>query len=142
MLTEAPILIQTEFGKEFVFFNDASLNGLGFILTQEGKVVAYASRPLKSHKRNYLTLDLELVTVVYALNIWRHYIYGEKCLIYSDYKSLKYLMTQKKLNLHQRRWLKLLKDYDLIIDYHLGKANVVVDALSRKSMFVLRALNA
>ena len=92
---------------------------------------------MKSHEQNYPTHDLELVAVVFALKIWRHYLYGEKCRIFTDHKSLKYLLTQKDLNLRQCRWLELLKDYDCIIDYHLGKANVVADALSRKMISAL-----
>ncbi|KAG8495695.1 hypothetical protein CXB51_013504 [Gossypium anomalum] len=141
LLTKAPVLVQPEPGKEFVIYSDASLNGLGCVLMQEGKVIAYASRQLKPHERNYPVHDLELAAIVFALKIWRHYLYGEKCHIYTDHKSLKYLMTQKDLNLRQRRWLELIKDYDLIIDYHPGKANVVADALSRKSLFALRAMN-
>ena len=87
---------------------------------------------MKPHAQNYPTHDLELAAVVFALKIWRHYLYGEKCRIYTDYKSLKYFLTQKELNLRQRRWLELLEDYDCIIDYHPGKANIVADALSRK----------
>ena len=102
---------------------------------QDGKVVAYASRQLKPHEQNYPTHDLELAAVVFSLKIWRHYLYGEKFRIYTDHKSLKYLLT--KLNLRQQRWLELFKDYDCIIDYHLGKANVVADALSRKAMAAL-----
>ena len=104
---------------------------------QEGKIIAYASRQLKPHEKNYPTHDLELAAIVFALKIWRHYLYGEKCRIFTDHKSLKYLMNQKDLNLRQRRWLELLKDYELVIDYHPGKANVVADALSRKSLFFL-----
>ncbi|KAG8479786.1 hypothetical protein CXB51_029317 [Gossypium anomalum] len=141
LLTKAPVLVQPEPGKEFVIYSDASLNGLGCVLMQEGKVIAYASRQLKPHERNYPVHDLELAAIVFALKIWRHYLYGEKCHIYTDHKSLKYLMTQKNLNLRQRRWLELIKDYDLIIDYHPGKANVVADALSRKFLFALRAMN-
>ena len=141
LLTEAPVLVQPELGKEFVVYSDASLNGLGCVLMQEGKVVAYASRQLKPHERNYPTHDLELAAVVFALKIWRHYLYGEKCRVYTDHKSLKYLMSQKDLNLRQRRWLELLKDYELVIDYHSGKANVVADALSRKLLFALRVMN-
>ena len=92
---------------------------------------------MKPHEQNYPTNDLELATVVFALKIWRHYLYGEKCRIYTDHKSLKYLLTQKEFNLRQRRWLELFKDYDCIIDYHLEKANVVVDALSRMAMAAL-----
>ncbi|KAG8474462.1 hypothetical protein CXB51_031417 [Gossypium anomalum] len=133
-LTEAPVLVQPEFGKEFVIYSDASLLGLGCVLMQEGRVVAYASRQLKPHEKNYPTHDLELAAIVFALKIWRHYLFGERCHVYSDHKSLKYLMTQRELNLRQRRWLELLKDYELVIDYHPGKANVVADALSRKSL--------
>ena len=104
---------------------------------QNGKVVAYASRQLKPHEQNYPTHDLELAAVVFALKIWRHYLYGEKYRIFTYHKSLKYLLTQKDLNLRQRRWLELFKDYDCIIDYHPGKANVVADALSRKMISTL-----
>ena len=141
-LIEAPVLTQPTFGKKYVIFSDASLNGLGCVLMQEGKVVAYASRQLKPHEKNYLTQDLELVAIVFALKIWRHYLYGEKYFIYTDHKSLKYLPSQRELNLRQRKWMELIKDYDCVIDYHLGKANVVANALSRKSMQTLRALNA
>ncbi|KAA3456128.1 DNA/RNA polymerases superfamily protein [Gossypium australe] len=141
LLTEAPVLAPPKSGKEFVVYSDASLNGLGCVLMQEGKVVAYASRQLKPHKKNYPTHDLELAVIVFALKIWRHYLYGEKCHVFSDHKSLKYLMTQKDLNLRQRRWLELLKVYELVIDYHPGKVNVVSDALSRKSLFTLCALS-
>ena len=105
-------------------------------------MVAYASRQLKSHEKNYPTHDLELAAIVFALKIWRHYLYGEKCFIYIDHKSLKYLPSQRKLNLRQRRWMELIKDYDCVIDYHPRKANVVADALSRKSIQMLRVLNA
>ncbi|KAA3461932.1 integrase [Gossypium australe] len=108
---------------------------------QEGKVIAYASRQLKPHEKNYLTHDLELAAIVFTLKIWRHHLYGEKCHVFSDRKILKYLMTQKDLNLWQWRWLEVLKDYELVIDYHPGKLNVVADALSRKSLFALRTMN-
>ena len=130
-LTEAPVLTQPTFGKEYIIFSDTLLNGLECVLIQEGKVVAYASRQLKSHEKNYPTHDLELASIVFALKIWRHYLYGEKCFIYIDYKSLKYLPSQRQLNLRQCRWMELIKDYDCVIDYHLGKATVVADALSR-----------
>ncbi|GJY82422.1 retrotransposon protein, putative, ty3-gypsy subclass [Tanacetum coccineum] len=97
------------------------------------KVIAYASRQLKPYEVNYPTHDLELAAVVFALKIWRHYLYGEACDIFTDHKSLKYIFTQRELNMRQRRWLELLKDYDTNIQYHPGKANVVADALSRKS---------
>jgi hypothetical protein len=100
---------------------------------QDKRVIAYASRQLRPHEINYPTHDLELAAVVYALKIWRHYLYGVKCEIFTDHKSLKYFNTQKELNMRQRRWLELIKDYDCTISYHPGKANVVADALSRKS---------
>jgi hypothetical protein len=99
---------------------------------QEGQVVCYVSRQLRRHEENYPTHDLELATVVYDLKIWRHYLIGHRCEIYSDHKSLKYIFTQNDLNLRLRRWLELIKDYDLGINYHLGKANVVAVALSHK----------
>ena len=101
---------------------------------QHGKVVAYSSRQLKDHERNYPTHDLELAAVVHALKIWRHYLYGAQFEIFTDHQSLKYIFTQKELNLRQRRWIELLKDYDFALQYHPGKANVVADALSRKLM--------
>jgi hypothetical protein len=100
------------------------------LLTQEGKVITYASRQLWKHEENYPTHDLELADVVYAFKIWRHYLMGNKCDIYIDHKSLKYIFTQSELNLRLRRWLELIKDYDLDIHYHPGKANVVADDLS------------
>jgi hypothetical protein len=99
---------------------------------QGGKEVAYASRQLRKHEENYPTHDLELAIVVHALKIWRHYLMGNMCDIYTDHKSLKYIFTQSELNLRQRRWLELIKDYDLNIHYHPGKANVVADALNHK----------
>ena len=142
VLTEVPVLIQPVSGKDFTVYSDASHVGLGCVLMQEGKVVAYASRQLKAHEVNYPTHDLELAAVIFALKIWSHYLYGEKCIIYTDHKSLKYLLTQKELNLRQRRWVELLKDYDCSIEYHPGKANVVADALSRRVVTDLRALFA
>src|SRR3954469_12296899 len=99
---------------------------------QEGKVLAYASWQLRQHEVNYPTHDLELAAVVHALKIWRHYLIGQRCEVYTDHKSLKYIFTQPDLNLRQRRWLELVKDYDLGINYYPGKTNVVADALSRK----------
>ena len=125
-----------------MIFSDASLNRLGCVLMQDGKVAAYALRQLKPYKKNYPTHDLKFAAIVFALKIWRHYLYGEKCFIYTDHKSLKYLPSQWELNLRQRRWMKLIQDYDCVIDYHPGKANVVADTLSRKSTQTLRALNA
>ena len=131
-LTSAPILALPTDGGGFLIYSDASRQGLGCVLMQHVKVIAYASRQLKVHERNYPTHDLELAAVIFALKIWRHYLYGESCEIYTDHKSLKYIFTQKELNLRQRRWLELLKDYDVNILYHPRMANVVADALSRK----------
>ena len=100
-------------GKEYTIYSDASKNGLGCVLMQEDKVVAYASRQLKPYEKNYPTHDLKLAAMVFALKIWRHYLYGVPYKIYTDYQSLKYIYTQKKLNLRQQRWFELLKDYDL-----------------------------
>jgi hypothetical protein len=132
-LVSAPVLTLPTSSGNFVVYSDASKKGLGCVLMQNGKVIAYASRQLKDYEQNYPTHDLELAAVVFALKIWRHYLYGEKCEIYTDHKSLKYFFTQKELNMRQRRWLELIKDYDCEINYHPGKANVVADALSRKS---------
>nr|GFC83030.1 reverse transcriptase [Tanacetum cinerariifolium] len=117
----------------FQIYSDASKKGLGCVLMQHGKVIAYALRHLKPYEVNYPTHDLELAVVFFALKIWRHYLYGESCDVFTDHKSLKYIFTQRELNMRQRRWLELLKDYDTNIQYHPGKANVVADALSRKS---------
>ncbi|WVZ77009.1 hypothetical protein U9M48_024914 [Paspalum notatum var. saurae] len=127
----------TDMHKPFSVYCDASRLGLGCVLMQEGKVVAYASRQLRDHEKNYPTHDLELAAVVHALKVWRHYLFGQKCDIYTDHKSLKYIFTQTELNMRQRRWLELIKDYDLELHYHPGKANVVADALSRKSQISL-----
>jgi ribonuclease HI len=132
-LTTTPVLTLPDIQRDFVVYCDASRQGLGCVLMQDGKVVAYASRQLKPHEQNYPTHDLEFAAVVHALKIWRHYLIGNKCEIYTDHKSLKYIFTQPDLNLRQRRWLELVKDYNLEIHYHPGKANVVADALSRKS---------
>ncbi|GJY73608.1 putative nucleotidyltransferase, ribonuclease H [Tanacetum coccineum] len=132
-LVSAPILTLPSGSGGFQIYSDASKKGLGCVLMQHGKVIAYASRQLKPYEVNYPTHDLELAAVVFALKIWRHYLYGEACDIFTDHKSLKYIFTQRELNMRQRRWLELLKDYDTNIQYHPGKANVVADALSRKS---------
>jgi hypothetical protein len=131
-LTSAPVLAQPDNAKPFEVFCDASGTGLGCVLMQEGRVIAYASRALRPHELNYPTHDLELAAVVHALKIWRHHLMGNHCNIFTDHKSLKYIFTQSELNMRQRRWLELTKDYDLEVHYHPGKANVVADALSRK----------
>ncbi|GJS23547.1 putative reverse transcriptase domain-containing protein [Tanacetum coccineum] len=119
-----------EGSEDFVVYCDASHKGLGTILMQRDKVIAYASHKLKVHEKNYTTHDLELRVVVFALKIWRHCLYGTKCVVFTDHKSLQHILDQKELNMRQRRWLELLSDYNYEICYHLGKANVVVDALS------------
>jgi hypothetical protein len=132
-LITVSVLTLPDQSKRFRVYCDASRDGLGCVLMQEGRVIAYASRQLRRHELNYPTHDLELAAVVHALKIWRHYLFGQRCDIYTDHKRLKYIFTQSELNMRQRRWLELVKDYDLEIHYHPGKANVVVDALSRKS---------
>ncbi|GJW54160.1 putative reverse transcriptase domain-containing protein [Tanacetum coccineum] len=131
-LCSAPILALPEGSEDFIAYCDASKKGLGAVLMQREKVIAYASRQLKIHEKNYTTHDLELGAVVFALKIWRHYLYGTKCTVFTDHKSLQHILDQKELNMRQRRWLELLSDYDCDIRYHPGKANVVADALSRK----------
>ena len=115
---------------------DASKDGLGCLLMQSGRVVAYGSRQLKHHEQNYPTHDLELAAIGFSLKIWRHYLYGEQFKVFSYHKSLKYIFTQRGLNMRQRRWVEYLGHY------HLGKANVVVDALSRKSWGVLASVSS
>ncbi|KAJ0908417.1 putative nucleotidyltransferase, Ribonuclease H [Helianthus annuus] len=133
MLCNAPILTLPNGNDDFVVYCDASNLGLGCVLMQRDKVIAYASRQLKIHEKNYTTHDLELGAVVFALKIWRHYLYGTKCVVFTDHKSLQHIFNQKELNMRQRRWVELLNDYDCEIKYHPGKANVVADALSRKT---------
>ncbi|GJZ47475.1 putative reverse transcriptase domain-containing protein [Tanacetum coccineum] len=129
-----PILALPEETKDFVVYYDASLKGYGAVLMQREKVITYAYRQLKVHEENYTTHNLELGAVVFALRLWRHYLYGTKCVVFTNHKSLQYILNQKELNLRQRRWIELLSDYDCEIRYHPGKANVVADALSRKKM--------
>ncbi|GJX40376.1 putative reverse transcriptase domain-containing protein [Tanacetum coccineum] len=131
-LCSALILALPEGSEDFIAYCDASKKGLGAVLMQIEKVISYASRQLKIHEKNYTTHDLELGAVVFALKIWRHYLYGTKCTVFTDHKSLQHILDQKELNMRQRRWLELLSDYDCDIRYHPGKANVVADALSRK----------
>nr|GEW37234.1 putative reverse transcriptase domain-containing protein [Tanacetum cinerariifolium] len=128
----APILALPEGSEDFVVYYNASHKGLGAILMQREKVIAYASRQINVYKKNYTTHNLELGSVVFALKIWRHYLYGTKCTMFTDHKSLQHILDQKTLNMRQRRWLELLSDYDCVIRYHPGKANLVANALSRK----------
>jgi hypothetical protein len=123
-LTTAPVLAQPDNTKPFEVYCDASGTGLGCVLMQDNRVIAYSSRTLRPHEQNYTTHDLELAAVVHALKIWRHYLMGAHCNIYTDHKSLKYIFTQADLNMRQRRWLELIKDYDLEVHYHPGKANL------------------
>jgi ribonuclease HI len=132
LLTTTLVLAQPNIEKSFGIYCDTSDTGIGCVLMQKGRVIAYASRQLKRHEEHYPTHALELAAVVHALKIWRHYLLGNTCHIYTDHKSLKYIFTQAKLNMRQRMWLELIKDYDLEAHYHPGKANVVADALSRK----------
>ncbi|GKE92099.1 putative reverse transcriptase domain-containing protein, partial [Tanacetum coccineum] len=131
-LCEAPILALPKENDDFVIYCDATHQGLEAVLIQREKVIAYASRQLKPNEENYTTHDLELGAVVFALKIRRNYLYGTKCTMFTDHKSLQHILDQKELNMRQRRWLELLADYDCEIRYHPGKANVVADALSRK----------
>jgi hypothetical protein len=132
-LTTALVLAQPDNTKSFDVYCDASGTGLGCVLMQDNRVIAYTSRALRPHEQNYPTHDLELAAVVHALKIWRHDLMGAHCNIYTDHKNLKYIFTQADLNMRQRRWLELIRDYNMEIHYHLGKANVVADALSRKA---------
>ncbi|GKD46557.1 putative reverse transcriptase domain-containing protein, partial [Tanacetum coccineum] len=141
-LCSAPILSLPEGSENFVVYCDASHKGLGAVLMQKEKVIAYASRQLKVHEKNYTTHDLELGAVVLALNIWRHYLYGTKCTMFTDHKSQQHILDQKELNMRQCRWLELLSDYDCEIRYLPGKANVVAGALSWKERIKLLRVRA
>nr|GEX62588.1 putative reverse transcriptase domain-containing protein [Tanacetum cinerariifolium] len=137
-LCSAPILALLEGTKNFIVYCNASLKGFGAVLMQREKVITYASRQLKKHEENYTTHDLELGAIVFALRLWRHYLLGTKCTVYTNHKNLQYILDQKELNMRQRCWIELLSDYDCEICYHPGKGNVVVDALSQKDREPLR----
>ena len=139
-LTTTPVLTIPSSDRTFVVYTDASLAGLGGVLMQTQRVVAYISRQLRVHEQNYPTHDLELAAVVFALKSWRHYLYGVQFELFTDHQSLKYLFSQKELNQRQRRWIEFIKDYEFAIQYHPGKANVVADALSRKRRHRVAAL--
>nr|GFA10623.1 putative reverse transcriptase domain-containing protein [Tanacetum cinerariifolium] len=128
-LCYAPILALPEGSDDFVLYCDASLRGFEAVLMQREKVIGNASQQLRTHEENYTTHDLELGAVVFALRLWRHYLYGTKCVVYTDHKSLQYILDQKELNMRQQRWIELLSDYDCEIRYHPGKPNMVADAL-------------
>ncbi|GJX24779.1 putative reverse transcriptase domain-containing protein [Tanacetum coccineum] len=127
-LCSAPILASPESSENFMVYCDACLKGLGKVLMKREKVIAYVSRQLKIHEKNYTTHDIELGVVVFALKMWRHYLYGTKYVVFTDHKSLEHILDQKELNMRQRRWLELLSDYDCEIRYHPGKANVILEA--------------
>ncbi|GKE39711.1 putative reverse transcriptase domain-containing protein, partial [Tanacetum coccineum] len=131
-LCSAPILALPQGAENLIVYYDASHKRLGTVLMQNEKVIAYVSQQLKIHEKNYTTHDLELCAVVFALKISRHYLYGTKCTVFTDHKSLQHILDQKELNMRQHRWLELPNDYDCEIRYHPGKANVVADTLSRK----------
>ena len=141
-LTSAPILIVSDRGKGYTVYCNASRVGLGCVLMQSGRVVAYGYRQLKNHEQNYPTHDMELVAVVFALKILRHYLYGEEFEVYSDHKILKYIFTQRDINMRQHRWMEFLEDYDFTLHYHPGKANVVADAISRKLRGTLASISS
>jgi hypothetical protein len=133
----APVLCLPEEGKTYALYTDASNEGLGVVLMQDWKVIAYASQKLKPHKVNYPMHDLELAAIVFALKKWRHYLYRVEYEAFTDHKSLKYIFTQKDLNLRQRRWMEFLEEYRCPINYHPGKANMVAEALSHKVRMAL-----
>ncbi|WMV18713.1 hypothetical protein MTR67_012098 [Solanum verrucosum] len=133
-LTSTSVLTLPERTDGFVVYCDVSRIGLGCVLMQNEKVISYASRQLKVHEKNYPTHDIELTAIIFSLNIWMHYLYGVHVDVFTNHKSLQYVFNQKHLNLHQRRWLELLKYYNMSVLYHPGKANVVADSLSRLFM--------
>ncbi|GJU15645.1 putative reverse transcriptase domain-containing protein [Tanacetum coccineum] len=133
-LGNAQILSLLDGSEEFVVYCDASNQGFGCVLMQRGKVIAYASRQLKIHEKNYTTHVLELGAVVFALKTWRHYLYRTKSVIYTNHKSLQHIFDQKELNMCQQRWIKLFSDYACEIRCHPLKVNVVADALRRKEI--------
>ena len=139
-LTSAPILIVPERGHKYTVYCDASKAGLGYVLMQSGRVVAYGSRQLKNLEKNYPTHDMALAAIIFALKIWCHYLYGEQFEVYSNHKSMKYIFTWRDLNMRQRGWMEFLEDYDFTLHYHHSKANVVADALSRKSRGALASI--
>ncbi|GKA59597.1 putative reverse transcriptase domain-containing protein [Tanacetum coccineum] len=124
---------------DFIIYCDASHQGLGAVLMQREKFIAYASRQLKPHEENYTTHDLELGVVVSALKIWRHYLYDTKCIVFTHHKSLQHILDQKELNMRQRRWLELLADYDCEIRYHPGK---IIHETTKKIVQIQQRLQA
>jgi hypothetical protein len=133
LLTTSPMLAQLNTNMPFDVCCDASSTGLGGVLMHEGRVISYSSRQFRRHEEHYPTHDLELPTVVMALRMWWQYLLGNVVHIYTDHKSLKYIFTQPDRNMRQRMWLELIKDYELEVHYHPGKANIIADALSHKA---------
>jgi hypothetical protein len=133
LLTTSPVFAQPNMTKSFDVYCDAFGTGLGCVLMQDERVIAYSSRQLCHHEEHYPTHDLELAVVVIALRTWHHYLLGNVVHIYTNHKSLKYIFTQADLNMHKRKWLELIKDYDLEVRYHPDNLSVVADALSRKA---------
>ncbi|GKE92669.1 putative reverse transcriptase domain-containing protein, partial [Tanacetum coccineum] len=134
----APILSLPEGSEDFVVYCDVSFRGFRAVLMQREKVIAYASRQLRKNEENYTTHDMELGAVVFALRLWRHYLYGTKCTVFTDHKSLQYILDQNELKIRQRRRIELVSDYDCVIRYHPRKANVVADALSKRDKEPIR----
>ncbi|WMV54838.1 hypothetical protein MTR67_048223 [Solanum verrucosum] len=130
----ATIIALSVEGKDFIIYCDTSHSNLGIVLMHDKNVIAYASQQLKVHERYYPKHDLELAAVAFALKIWRHYPYRVKCEVFIDHRNQQHVFTQRDLNLRHRRWMELLKDYDVTIQYHSGKANVVGDALRLKQL--------
>ena len=128
------MLTLTKCGENYTFYCDTSRVGLGCVLMQGGKMIPYASTQLKVHDKNYPTHDLELVAVVFELRLWKNYLYGVHVDVFTDQRSLQYVFTHRELNLCQQRWFELSKNYDMNLHYHLGKANIVADSLSRMIM--------
>jgi hypothetical protein len=126
------MLAQHDIEKPFNVYCDASSTGIRGVLMQDGRAITYALWQLRRHEKKYPTHDIELLVVIHTLKVWRHYLLGNLVHIYTNHKSLKYLFTQPDLNMRQRRWLELIKDYKLEVHYHSSKANVIADALSRK----------
>jgi hypothetical protein len=133
LLTTSPVLAQPDTAKPFDVYCDTFGTGLGGVLMQEGQVISYSLRQLRRHEEHYPTHDLELAAVVMPLRTWRHYLLGNVVHIYTDHKSLRYIFTQPDLYMRQRRWLELIKGYELEVHYHLGKAKVIADALRCKA---------
>jgi hypothetical protein len=132
LLTTTPILKVADPDKDFTVCVDVSKEGLGGVLTQERDVICYKSQKLKEHKRNYVTHELELVAIIHALNMWRYYIMGRKCLLLADDNGVKFLFSQLDLNARKARWIAFLSKFDFEVRHIKGKENKVADALSRR----------